>query len=220
MNEEKIRDKIIELGPWFHQIQITDNLRTRDISPSPGPQSNDHPFDRWQILEQALPDDMQGMRVLDIGCADGFFSLQLAQRGADVVAIDYSTAMINRLNWVIEIKNIKNISTKVAKIEDIDIHEKYDAVFFLALLYHLKSPLLGLEILSKITSNLYLETVIHEEESMPYLYFKPPQEGVHVVPKWYPTTSCVIEMMKFAGFSNITTLHDPTPKREFFIATK
>lgn len=39
--------------------------------------------------------NVKGKRVLDAGCGDGFFSLDLAQKGALVTAVDSSEAMLN-----------------------------------------------------------------------------------------------------------------------------
>ncbi len=41
-----------------------------------------------------LPDDLRGCRVLDAGCGTGLMTAELATRGADVVAVDISPALI------------------------------------------------------------------------------------------------------------------------------
>ncbi|MGL6257954.1 malonyl-ACP O-methyltransferase BioC [Vibrio sp. WXL103] len=52
--------------------------------------------DVGQRLMAKLPADMRGMRVLDLGCGTGYFSLQLLNRGATVVCADLSTHMLHR----------------------------------------------------------------------------------------------------------------------------
>ena len=42
-----------------------------------------------------LPDDLRGARVLDAGCGTGALALELAQRGADVLAIDISPTLVD-----------------------------------------------------------------------------------------------------------------------------
>lgn len=52
--------------------------------------------DRMRDLMLAqLPDDLHGARILDAGCGTGAMAVALAQRGADVVAIDISPALID-----------------------------------------------------------------------------------------------------------------------------
>ncbi|MEO1679019.1 MAG: magnesium protoporphyrin IX methyltransferase [Pseudomonadota bacterium] len=51
--------------------------------------------DRMRALMLArLPDDLRGQRVLDAGCGTGQMTEALAERGADVVAIDLSPQLV------------------------------------------------------------------------------------------------------------------------------
>lgn len=51
--------------------------------------------DRMRSLMLAqLPDDLTGLRVLDAGCGTGAAAVEMAARGADVVAVDISPALI------------------------------------------------------------------------------------------------------------------------------
>lgn len=42
-----------------------------------------------------LPDDLTGKRVLDAGCGTGAFSIELAKRGAHVLAVDLSPTLVD-----------------------------------------------------------------------------------------------------------------------------
>jgi magnesium-protoporphyrin O-methyltransferase len=48
-----------------------------------------------QTLLSYLPDDLSGQRVLDAGCGTGTLSTCLAQRGANVVAVDISPTLVD-----------------------------------------------------------------------------------------------------------------------------
>lgn len=48
---------------------------------------------RAQMLAR-LPDDLRGARILDAGCGAGQMTAELAARGADVVAVDISPALV------------------------------------------------------------------------------------------------------------------------------
>ena len=49
---------------------------------------------RAQILSR-LPADLTGMRVLDAGCGTGQMTMELAGRGAEVIAVDISPALVD-----------------------------------------------------------------------------------------------------------------------------
>ena len=47
----------------------------------------------WPTIDDMLP-DVAGRRVLDVGCGAGVFAATLAERGAEVVGVDVSEAMV------------------------------------------------------------------------------------------------------------------------------
>ena len=216
MDRKELIQKVIETGPWFHSIDVGENVRTREVAPLPGPQPDDHPRKRWADLAGAIPSDLSGKRVLDIGCADGFYALEFARRNAiEVVAVDPWVKHINRIKWLMNHFGIHNITPLVGNIEDMTVEKfgKFDSVFMLGLLYHLKDPLTGLEAVAKLTDELYLESVTVFDDDNSYLYLKPPQEGVHVVPKWIPTTRCIRDMLILVGFDCVTEITPPYHSR-------
>ena len=167
----------------------------------PGPQARNNPWDRWVAFREHLP-DVAGCRVLDLGSADGFFSVELARLGAEVEAVDASPRMVKRLQWVADTLGV-NVKCRVGNVEDIE--GSYDFVLFIGVLYHLKNPLLGLERVAALANNMMIETTIADGDE-PYLWFKPPQPGVHAVPKWFPTLGCLDAMLRFVGYTDLQFL--------------
>jgi magnesium-protoporphyrin O-methyltransferase len=47
------------------------------------------------LLLSTLPEDMTGQRLLDAGCGTGALAIEVAQRGAEVVAIDVSQGLVD-----------------------------------------------------------------------------------------------------------------------------
>ncbi|MBB1492360.1 MULTISPECIES: methyltransferase domain-containing protein [unclassified Paracoccus (in: a-proteobacteria)] len=217
---DALREQVVALGPWFHNIDLAPGLSTRGIAPSAGPQPVDHPLRRWQVYEDVLPQDMTGMRVLDLGSAEGFFALEMARRGAFVLAQDFWGAMIRRLRFAAQVTGLQDrIWTRIGNVTAIQPGERYDAVLALGLLYHLRHPFHDLEIISRASDLLWLETTLHEGEES-FLYFKPPAEGVHHVRKWFPTRACVRDMLEECRFTMIEDIPDPTPNRGSFMARR
>lgn len=63
----------IEKQPWYHSIQLPDGSVTEGA------------FDHRQLVPfYGIPTDLQGMRVLDVATADGFWAFEFKRRGGDV----------------------------------------------------------------------------------------------------------------------------------------
>src|SRR5713101_8887326 len=87
--EEWLGKRIKEEPYWFHRMELPGGLTT--------PGWSDPKIDKLPYF--GLPEKMTGMRVLDIGHAEGFFSFEAERRGAkEVLAIDSFPDSIRRFN--------------------------------------------------------------------------------------------------------------------------
>ncbi|HEX2099456.1 MAG TPA: DUF1698 domain-containing protein, partial [Candidatus Synoicihabitans sp.] len=76
-NQPTLAPGAIDLAPWFHNIHLPDGTQT-----APNHPLGDFPRFKWQQIADHLPHDLTGWRVLDIGCNAGFYTVELARRGA------------------------------------------------------------------------------------------------------------------------------------------
>src|ERR1051325_10249018 len=97
-SSSEIARRVRELGPWVH------NLNLRGVQTAPDHFLGDYPMVKWRRFASAIPDDLHGMTVLDIGCNGGFYSIEMKRRGADrVVGIDTDPAYLAQARFAAEI---------------------------------------------------------------------------------------------------------------------
>lgn len=96
-----------------------------------------------RILEaiEALAAELgRPLRILDLGCAQGFFSLQLAARGHSVRGVDFLQANIDVCNELAALHSLSNAKFECGSIEDAVgplRAGQYDAVLGLSVFHHL-----------------------------------------------------------------------------------
>src|SRR5690606_35304240 len=86
--------EIDALGPWFHNLHLPDGRQT-----APDSRYGDFPAWKWAQLSPHLPANLDGCRALDIGCNAGYYSFELARRGARVTAIDHDEHYLAQARW-------------------------------------------------------------------------------------------------------------------------
>src|SRR5687767_13591983 len=86
--------EIEELGPWFHNLHLPDGTQT-----APDHFLGDFPRFKWEALSEHLPRDLRGWTALDIGCNAGFYTFELARRGARVTGIDVDPHYLDQARW-------------------------------------------------------------------------------------------------------------------------
>src|SRR4051812_10025670 len=128
-------------GPWFHNLHLPDGRQTAPDHPL-----GDFPSFKWAQLAPWLPADLSGQRALDIGCNAGFYSFELAKRGAHVLAIDHDAHYLEQARWACDQYGLGDrIELRQMGVYDLaDVGETFDLVLFLGVMYHLRYPLLGL----------------------------------------------------------------------------
>lgn len=139
------------LGPWFHNLHLPDGTQTRPDHPL-----GDFPRTNWDLLAPHLPDDVAGATVLDVGCNAGFYTLELARRGAHVTALDVDDRYLRQARWAAEqwgvSSQVEFVHAPVYSLAG--SARRWDIVLFLGVLYHLRYPMLGVDIVSRCTRRL------------------------------------------------------------------
>jgi tRNA (mo5U34)-methyltransferase len=153
---DEIRERIDQFAHWYHRIELIPGVVTPGIMDSAL---------ALTILDQlGLPDSLNGLRALDIGCKDGAFSFALEQRGAKVMAIDYAEREVNGFALASEILG-SQVEFRCVNVYDVDPERlgTFDVVLFLGVLYHLRNPLLAFDRIRSVCKPgtlLFVETQI------------------------------------------------------------
>jgi tRNA (mo5U34)-methyltransferase len=148
---------IAELGPWFHNLHLPDGRQTAPEHPL-----GDFPAFKWQQIESSLPADLSGARALDIGCNAGFYSFRLAARGAEVLGLDLDEHYLRQGRWAAEQLDPEGrVEFRQGSVYDlVEIEERFDVILFMGVLYHLRYPLLALDLVAeKVGGSLVLQTL-------------------------------------------------------------
>ena len=151
------QEVIAGLGPWFHNIHLPSGEQT-----APKHWLGDFPSAKWRMLSSAIPERLDGWTALDIGCNAGFYSIELARRGAHVVGIDSDPHYLRQARWVAEQFALSDrIELREMQIYDLArSSETFDLVWFMGVFYHLRYPLLGLDIVAeKVRRRLVFQTL-------------------------------------------------------------
>lgn len=222
--------KVRELAPWFHNLHLPDGIQT-----CPEHILGDFPNSQWQQLSPHLPDDLAGQTVLDIGCNAGFYSIELARRGALVTAIDSDEHYLAQARWAVEVLDLSDrIHLEQRQLYSLaHTRQRWDLVLFLGVLYHLRYPLLGLDIVARCVG----ETLILQSLTAPGEEMEWPPEDLELAdrsplvrpgwPKmsfieynmagdctnwWAPNRACIEAMLRSSGLRVVGR-----PCNEFYI---
>lgn len=225
-----LEQEIAQLGPWFHNLHLGNGVQTAPTHPL-----GDFPKWKWREIEGSIPKDLRGKRVLDIGCNSGFYSFEMARRGASVLAIDHDERYLRQARWA---ASKLDLSERI-DFAPIDVYglgktrDTFDIVLFLGVFYHLRYPLLALDLLRGKVKELFVFQTLtmpdgncalggipenftfHERERMlkqewPKMAFiEKLFEGDPT--NWWAANRCCIEaMLRSSGFSIVNRPGDET----------
>jgi tRNA (mo5U34)-methyltransferase len=211
--------RIREYGPWFHNLHLPNGDQTAPDHPL-----GDFPTFKWRQIAPHLPADLTGWRALDIGCNAGFYSFELARRGAEVLAIDHDPHYLRQAQWAREQMDLSGrVELREMGVYDLaELDETFDLVLFLGVLYHLRHPLLGLDLVAeRARDRLVVQTLTapggHTEGTTPddlgiderarlrtvdwpTMAFVEHQLAGDPTNWWVPTSGAVEAMVRTTGF--------------------
>jgi tRNA (mo5U34)-methyltransferase len=212
---EALARQIAELGEWFHNINL------QGIQTAPQHFLGDYPNVKWRHIAPAIPADLSGATVLDIGCNGGFYSLQMKLRGASrVLGIDICDRYIEQARLASRTLGLE-IELEKCSVYEVDrITGQFDFVLFMGVLYHLRYPLYALDkVVTKIGGRLVFQTMIRGSDeskqwdtdydfwrkeifadaSWPQMYFIEHSYAGDQTNWWIPNRSAAEGMLRSSG---------------------
>jgi len=195
--DRKQLERLQELG-WYHSIELPDG---RVIQ---GHQTLDQL--RTRMCQFPLPADLTGKRVLDVGAWDGWFSFEMERRGARVMALD--SARNTRFLEARELlgSKVEYHIADICRISPRDIGY-FDIVLFLGVLYHVKHPILALEnVCALATEMACVESFVTDADpnAAPKMEFYERTELRGQLDNWVgPNTACLLSFCRAAGFARV-----------------
>jgi tRNA (mo5U34)-methyltransferase len=221
----KLRSRIEALGPWFQ------NIRLHGIETAPDHFLGDYPAFKFARFEASLPKDLSGKSVLDIGCNAGFYSFEMKRRGADqVVGIDSDERYLEQARFAAAELGYTDVEFTNLSVYDVAaLGRKFDMVIFMGVFYHLRHPLLALDLIREhVAGDLLLFQTMQQGSNdvllvpddhpffvpgtmQPPSYFdNPAYPKMHFIERrfaddwtnwWAPNAACSQAMLRAAGFA-------------------
>ncbi|HEV7367517.1 TIGR04290 family methyltransferase [Arenibaculum sp.] len=217
LSTDEIEARIAELGPWFHNIDLG-GVRT-----APDHFLGDYPALKWRGFAHAIPADLTGKSVLDIGCNAGFYAIEMKRRGAArVVGIDDSDTYLAQARFAAETCGVEIEFRNLSVYDVARLGERFDLVLFMGVLYHLRHPLLALDLIHEHVADDMLvfqsmqrgsaevepvgedydfwETEIFDRPGFPRMHFIEKSYSNDWTNWWVPNRACVEAMLRSSGF--------------------
>jgi len=210
-------EKIIEMCKgvyWRHDLELGDVKITG--------------MDRGQTWRSSiLPKRYDGKAVIDIGCADGFYSFYAEQNGAkSVFAFDTVDWPAHKIAAEVLVNNVSFAQMSIYDLHTL-ISDKFDVAIFMGVIYHLKHPLLGIEQVVNIMNSggeVYLESLVQvrkDNEGTWMEFLEDNRVNNDPTNWWNPTIDCVLAMMRVAGLTEVRLIDNKYySNRAFFYGKK
>jgi len=227
-DKTEIQNKVEELGllqPWNHSIELPYGINTIAKEQV----SHGKNLVKWSRIRKFIEMiNVRGMRVLDVGCSEGFFSLKLAELGAkEVVAVDADELRIRKAKSVSEILGTANIKYEVADIFESGM-EKYghfDFVLCMGFLHRVSCPYRAIRELTEISDMIFFEWKSLREGSfdLPIMKFcggRSKDLNIYSSQYWLPSVQCIVDILKSFGFVHNIVVDNSTWRRTIVIFSR
>ncbi len=218
LSQEQIRARVESLGQWFH------NMNLGGVQTAPNHFLYDYPGQKWRRFAHAIPADLRGRSVLDIGCNAGFYSIEMKRRGADrVLGIDSDETYLAQARFAAEVSGFEIAFRQLSVYDVAALGERFDIVLFMGVLYHLRHPLLALDLIHEHAARDLLvfqsmqrgtdevdavaddypfsETATFDRPGFPKLHFIERNYAHDPTNWWVPNRACAEAMLRASGFA-------------------
>jgi len=210
-SEELLR-RVRELAPWYHTLELGPGVVTEGM------------FDLRPYVERyGLPEDMSGMRALDVGTFDGFWAFEMERRGAWVVGLDVDR--VQELDWPPRLRpaedrergatfrlarealgsSVERVGVSIYDATPERLGGAFDLVFCGSVLIHLRDPMLALERMAALCRGRLVLAEEYSRRLVPAVWARGAEfTGESPWSTWWrPTVPTWLAMVRCAGFEHV-----------------
>lgn len=222
LTDARLRERVIELGPWHSEVQITPTVSTAAYLEAPPDRYTgakavsrvgfQRPKDDWMALMRSVyPDGLQGRSFMESACNCGAYCFWAKELGAGATyGFDVRQHWIDQAEFLLAQRQGPNADMR---FELRDLYAlpaaglaPFDVVMFQGIFYHLPDPITGLKIAADLAREvILLDTamrtdmpdgcLVHASEGT-----QPVMTGVYGM-NWFPTGPAVLErILRWLGF--------------------
>ena len=226
----KLSHKIESLQPWFHNLHLPGGVQT-----APNHYFGDFPRFKWEQIKHSIPRNLKGWTALDIGCNAGFYSFELAKRGADVLGIDLDPHYLKQARWAAKELGLEDkVKFRQMQVYDlVKLRRTFDIILFMGVFYHLRYPMLAMDIVTqKVEKLMVFQTLTMPgkgelirkdlsidkrkkmlEKGWPLMAFIENRLAGDPTNWWAPNHACILAMLRTCGLRVVAN-----PGHEIYIA--
>lgn len=223
---EALKKQVQELDniqKWNHNFILPGGIETRPEKQS-SHGKNLVKLNRLKPLFNLI--DLGGKKVLDVGCNEGFFSLEMASSGAKVMGIDVDEKRILKANFIKQLLG-NNLSLNFDR-QDIYSKEfaslgRFDLCLCLGFIHRVPDPYRALASLADRSDMIILEwkALKHGPHDDAFAYFSPKgvdRDDYYGTEYWLLSYSAVERILKMQGFNHFHRIDDPRQRRAILVA--
>jgi len=155
------------------RLQEVLRLRKENFDAHAGPDTRDArqlvPGRSWAAWSRALGLLMPRLKVADLGCGEGYLTIEAARWAARVIAVDRSDAVLQRARSLARRRRVSNVIWKRGELEKLPIPDGLvDVAMLSQALHHAQNPTRAVAEAARVTAPggrvLVLDLRRHEEE--------------------------------------------------------
>ena len=209
MDKQALIDKINSFERWHYQFELN-GILTPIADPN---RVNRHMQRRAYFFEPLLElfgGSLKGKRILDIGCNAGFWSLQAIEAGCEyVLGVDGRDMHVEQAQLVFETKGIDADRYHFVQGDifeyDFSQHGEFDIVFYFGLMYHINKPVVLMEKIAAVNSDVVIIDTDLSTLKGPFLeiHHEPlddPRNAVFNTMVLWPTKQAVAAIARQSGY--------------------
>jgi SAM-dependent methyltransferase len=219
-SDEELRREFARHNLWHYAYEFDGGISFPTCHNNTGLDTDDpkRPLQRFRhfmpYLIESQGGSLKGTRVLDIACNSGFWSIQCALLGAEVVGFDARPELIeqaNLLKWITGVESAEFRVLDFWRMSPKALGGQFDVVLNLGFLYHVPKPVETLELTRMMArKHILLDTAVHPSEELAiYLKWEEPsdirmavEEGIVALPT-KPGVELMLRHLKAKGWFEI-----------------